>query len=65
MINPIPILVASAISQSYENGYDLFSLLTDYEIAIDMISYDADFEDYDVNDIQPYIEYQRRNWEKV
>lgn len=65
MINPIPVLVNDSIARAYENGYDLFSLLTDYEIAIDMISYDADFEDYDVNDIQPYIEYQRRNWEKV
>lgn len=62
MINPVPLLVADAINRAYANEYFLFSYLSDFEIALDLCSFEKDFEDYEVSDLVPYVEIQRRHY---
>lgn len=59
MINPVSLLVASALKNAKENDYD-FNDWTDEDVALDMICYDADLEDAPFETVLYYVNLQRR-----
>lgn len=62
MINPLPLLVAEAFLNAFENGYDLsiWSPLSNEEIAEDMMEYDADIAEYPFEEVLKYVTLQRK-----
>lgn len=58
MINPLSLLVASAFKNAKENGED-FVAMTDEEIANDMMTYDADIEEYNFDEVLYFVKLQR------
>jgi hypothetical protein len=62
VINPVTLLVAENMRNAVEGGYP--DVLTDppRDVALDMISFAEDMEEYEPEELIPYIKlYQERN----